>query len=220
MSNHVGPNVWYNLKTGIQVDTGMTGTVIDQQTMDTVATPYTLNVATTLLDLKTGMTLANIPSNLADGSQLFVTSTTQTSPCAAGSLDAIMRVENGADNCQSPNPPTVTFALNAPANVGTSNLDGAWVTPFSGTIKGGAASFAVLTGCTGSGPIYTLEDCGSSISCASPTAIGTFTVGTTTNTVVTPSSLGSFTKGDIITYKFTTVNGCTAVTGYLSAWGQ
>jgi hypothetical protein len=84
--------------TGFSIPASITGTQLFDNTFVGVTTRYSLSSATLVRD-QTGITFANIPSNLANGSVLFISDSTIANPCASGGTGAILKQLNGVHVC-------------------------------------------------------------------------------------------------------------------------
>ena len=89
-----------NVTNGFVVGAGASGTRIINPTFDTVtaANEYALSAATTVVDMN-GVLFANIPANLANGSQLYVSDLTIANPCAGSGTEAILKQLSGVHVC-------------------------------------------------------------------------------------------------------------------------
>jgi hypothetical protein len=94
----IADNQFVNLATGISVGASVTGVEVGPNLFDTVTTKWSF-ASSTLLQDNSGVTFANIPSNLANGSTIFVSDSTIANPCASGGSGAILKRLNGINVC-------------------------------------------------------------------------------------------------------------------------
>jgi hypothetical protein len=88
-----------NVPTGLSVGNSVTGVVFDNPFWDTVTTHYSLGTGLVQVHDLTGLTFANIPANLANGSTLYVSDSTIANPCAGSGTGAILKRLNGVNVC-------------------------------------------------------------------------------------------------------------------------
>jgi hypothetical protein len=96
------------ISTSITSSTGtstLSGTQINDVKFNSVTTPYSFATATLLSD-SSGIAFANIPANLANGSQVYLSDGTIGSVCAGSGNGAILNQLNGVHVC-SPTPATL-----------------------------------------------------------------------------------------------------------------
>lgn len=99
-SNSSNGDTCAKVTNGFVVGSGATGTRIINPTFDTVtaANEYALSASTTVVDMN-GVLFANIPSNLANGSMLYVSDDTIANPCAGSGTGAILKQLNAVHVC-------------------------------------------------------------------------------------------------------------------------